>query len=603
MFRYKALALALTCAGLAGTTWVSTTYLRPAAQIDPLLTSSSNCVVPGKNGATLKRYLQLAAATNELKPFNRATDAPSGILDEVTDVPLRDDLGSLNYRIGTPSLDAQRYFDQGLKLAYAFNHAEARRAFRKAQSIDPRCAMCYWGEAFVLGPNINAPMEVEANPPALEAIRQAQRLAPKASEKEQALIDALAARYSADPKAERGALDAAFAQRMEAVAKRWPKDDLLALVYAEALMDLQPWDYWEAGGTRHKGRAGEIIALVEGVLQRNPDHPGALHFYLHLLEASSNPQKAEPYADRLGPLMPGAGHLVHMPSHIYYRVGRYIDSLEANRKAVQVDERYLNATAGVPPIYAQGYYPHNVHFLMVSAQMAGDGDTAIEAAGKLARVVTEEGARAIPWVQPIKAAPYFTHAQFSAPQRILQLDDPGDALPYVKAIWHYARGVAFAAQAEGERAEAELQSIKRIAATGDFQSLEAGGVPAHDVLGIAERVLRGRIAQLRGDLPTAIAALQAAVAIEDQLAYMEPPYWYYPVRQSLGGLLTLAGRLDEAEQILRESLARAPNNGWALWGLQQVYEKRGDHASARALDQRLSQAWVGRRTQLDLARI
>jgi tetratricopeptide (TPR) repeat protein len=579
------------------------TYLRPAAQIDPLLTSSSNCVVPGKNGATLKRYLQLAAATNELKPFNRATDAPSGILDEVTDVPLRDDLGPLNYRIGTRSLDAQRYFDQGLKLAYAFNHAEARRAFRKAQSIDPRCAMCYWGEAFVLGPNINAPMEAEANQPALDAIERAQALATNASEKERALIAALAARYSADPKAERSALDAAFAQKMGALAKRWPKDDLVALVYAEALMDLQPWDYWEAGGTRNKGRAGEIIALVEGVLERNPEHPGALHFYLHLLEASSTPQKAERYADRLGPLMPGAGHLVHMPSHIYYRVGRYIDSLEANRKAVQVDERYLNGTAGVPPIYAQGYYPHNVHFLMVSAQMAGDGDTAIDAAGKLARVVTEEGARAIPWVQPIKAAPYFTHAQFSAPQRILELDDPGDGLPYVKAIWHYARGVAFASQGEGERAEAELQSIKRIAASGDFQALEAGGVPARDVLGIAERVLRARSTQMRGDLPTAIAALQAAVAIEDRLAYMEPPYWYYPVRQSLGGLLTLAGRLDEAEQVFRESLARAPNNGWALWGLQQVYEKRGDRASARALDKRLSQAWVGSRSQLDLARI
>ncbi|MET0924162.1 MAG: hypothetical protein ABWY47_13575, partial [Xanthobacteraceae bacterium] len=324
---------------------------------------------------------------------------------------------------------AQRYFDQGLRLAYGFNHAEAARAFRAAQKLDPDCAMCAFGEALVLGPNINAPMDAEAVEPAMAAVLKAQQNAWSASPREQALIEAIAQRYSSDPKAERAALDAAFAAAMGAAAARFPEDDNIQVLSAEALMDLSPWDYWEAGGAKPKGKTAEIIATLETVLARSPDHPGAIHYYIHMVEASSAPERALPHAKRLAAAMPGAGHLVHMPFHIYFRVGDYKAALAANKTAVAVDEAYI-AQAEPAGIYPSAYYPHNVHSLMASAQMAGDRATAVAAAEKLARVVRADAGSTIPWVQPIMAAPFFAHAQFSAPATVLALADPGDGLPF-----------------------------------------------------------------------------------------------------------------------------------------------------------------------------
>lgn len=509
-----------------------------------------------------------------------------------TEPPLWGNLGSLTYPITTSQPAAQRYFDQGLRLTYAFNHLEAQRAFRWAQKLDPECALCFWGEALVLGPNINAPMEASAAEPAWAAATRAKALAGRASQREQALIAALTKRYAKHPKAGRRDLDTAYAAAMGGVAARYPDDDDIAVLYAESLMDLSPWDYWADGGRRPKGRTEEILKVLERVLARNPGHPGAIHYYIHMVEASDRPERAEPYAGRLAGLMPGAGHLVHMPGHLYYRLGRYLDALEANRAAIAVDEAYLKET-GATGIYAQAYYPHNVHFLMVSAQMAGDGKTALDAAGKLDRVVTAEAIRKVPWTQPIKAAPYFAYAQFGDPEVIRGLADPGSEFPYVQALWHYARGVGAAARKAGQEARAERNALKALIRTADFSGLISGGIPVPEILEIAEQVLAGRIAQSEGDLARAITAFDAAAAVQEKLSYMEPPYWYYPVRRTLGALKFLAGDSKGAEQALEAALVQAPNDAWALQGLAEVYRKLGKEAAAAAIGERLAKARAG----------
>ncbi|MCR6633034.1 MAG: tetratricopeptide repeat protein [Magnetospirillum sp.] len=505
--------------------------------------------------------------------------------------PLFQGLGLRSFAITTASPQAQAYFDQGLRWAYAFNHAEARRAFVEAQRLDPGCALCAWGEAIVLGPNINKPMAPADNPAALAALHRAERLAGKASARERDLIQAARARYSADPQAERAALDAAYGEAMVQVARRHPEDHDLQVLAAEALMDAQPWDYWQDDRVSPKGRHGETVALLEKVLAADPEHPGAIHLYIHAVEASATPERALPGARRLAAQMPAAGHIVHMPSHIYYRVGLWKDSLEANRQAVRADEAYFATAGAAPGIYRDGYYPHNIHFLLATAQMSGDGATAIAAADKLAATVSEESARAIPWAQPIKAAPYFTHAQFSAPETILALPDPGDGLPYVRALWHYARGTALARQGAGN--EAEIAAIRDLARQPDIADLTAQGVPAADVLALAVEVLQGRAAQGAGDHQRAAAHFRQAVVLEDRLTYMEPPWWYYPVRQSLGASLMQAGDAKGAEAVFREALARTPNNGWALWGLAQAQWAQGDEAAAQDSERAFRQVWAG----------
>jgi len=615
-------ALAGLGVGAGFTADVNDTGARDAADVVLAGIGGPLCL-PG--GRERKTFLKLAlesgltekvAPRNELKPVdNTQIPAPanSASADEASsatdagDARLYDNLGTLHWRITTRDPRAQQFFDQGLRLTFAFNHEEARRAFRKAQRLDPDCAMCYWGEALVLGPNINAPMAAEAMAPAADAIAKAQALAGQASRRERALIGALAHRYSAhhnsqDQQTERAALDAAYADAMRKVARRYPRDQQITVLYAEALMDLSPWDYWEAAGAKPKGRTAEIVATLERVLRANPDHPGAIHYYIHVVEASTNPQRGEPYARRLGRLMPGAGHVVHMPFHIYFRIGKYLDALEANRAAVAADESYL--APGAPSgIYALAYYPHNVHSLMASAQMAGDGETAIAAAEKLARILPVEAAHDIPPLQPILAAPYFAHAQFSSPDTVIALPDAAGAPPFVQAMRHYARGVAYAAKVELAAAAGEAEAIARLARESDFSALTAGGVPAADVLELARLVLSARIAQKRGDLKAAIGEFERAVAVQDKLAYMEPPYWYYPERQSLGAVLLLAGQTQRAEQVFRASLVKAPNNGWALYGLSEVHKRSGNEQQMRAAQRLLAKAWAGENGMLDLGRL
>jgi len=562
------------------------------------------CHTPGAAQAALAQagaLMQLAQAQTEV-PASTAKAASPSLAYADTDQPLWDGLGTVSYKITTARPDAQRYFDQGLRLTYAFNHLEAQRAFRKAQKLDPGCAMCFWGEALVLGPNINLPMQAEAVAPAYDAARKAAALASKATPREQALIAALATRYGEDAKADRAPLDAAYAHAMADVAKQFPDDNEILSLYAEAVMDLSPWNYWQAGGKVPNLQSAPIVPTLERVLARDPNHMGAIHYYIHAVEASDRPERAEPYADRLRGKIPSAGHLVHMPSHIYYRIGRYFDALADNKQAALVDEKYLADTNAPPGVYRLGYYPHNVHFVIAAAHMSGDGPTVIAAAEKLRALIPDEVAREIALVQPVKAAPYFAHAQFSSPDAILMLPDPGPSIAYVQAMWRYARAVAFVAKRDLARADAEAKAIEALE-KGDFTVLNAAGVPAQTVLRLARAVIQGRIAQAEGDYKAAVDAFEVAAAAQDSLPYMEPPYWYYPVRQSLAAALVQAGRLDAAEDQFLLALRRAPNNGWSYFGLAELYKAQGKADDARRVEGELAKTWIGDRGLLQLSRL
>lgn len=604
MTPHKPLFVAMAAAGIVAAVIVPAAQSKTAVFVPELaLLDGAACRLPQGRSPLMIRLAQATPAPTkktELSPAAPAATAAAPAVANESDPPLMAGLGKLHLRISTSSPAAQRYFDQGLRLAWGFNHDEARRAFRKAQRLDPRCAMCYWGEAWVLGPNINAPMDEQAVAPAVAAAAKAGEHSQRATPREQALIEAIAARYSMDHAAKRAELDASYARAMREAVQRFPADNDIAVLYADALMNLAPWDYWEAGGTRAKPAVAELVPTLERVLKKQPDHAGAIHLYIHAVEASDNPKRAERYADVLGKLAPGAGHLVHMPSHIYYRVGRYRDSLAANRAAVKVDEAYI-AREKATGIYPLGYYPHNVHFVMVSAEMGGDGAAVIESANKLARIIPDDAARAFPMVQPMKAAPYFAHARFSHPATVMSLTDPGEGVPYVQAVWRYARGLVLAQQGNTQEARAELAQIDHLIGSTDYKRYTEANIPAREVMQIASHMLRARIAQAENDLNGAVASVEAAVVLYDALPYMEPPYWPYPVKQTLGALLVLRGDHERARGVLGEALARTPNNAWALYGLREAYARDGKSREARAVDKRLSGLWMGKRADLDLA--
>ena len=386
---------------------------------------------------------------------------------------------------------------------------------------------------------------------------------------------------------------------MRDAAKAHPDDDFIAVVAAEANMDAQPWDYWEADRRTPKGRTAETLSLIEGVLARNPEHHAAIHLYIHMTEASRDPYRAAPFADRLGDLSPGLGHLVHMPSHVYYRVGRFKDSLASNIVAVAADEAFLEANEA-SVLYEFGYYTHNVHFALTSAQMAGDRETALAMAKKLDAKLPAEMAQIAPFVQPIKAAPYYAMVQFGESDAILALDDPGDEMPFLQGAWRYARAEALARLGRTDEARAEAEAIGAVVAQADLSALVDGNVPALDILNIARLTAIGRAASVDGDLATAIEAYEEAAAIQEGLVYMEPPYWYYPVKQSLAAALVRAGDTDRAEQLFIETLAENPNNGWVLYGLSEVYAERGDKNGAKFAKGLMKDAWAGERKSLTL---
>ncbi|WP_417450726.1 hypothetical protein [Kordiimonas sp.] len=502
------------------------------------------------------------------------------------DVPFLSGLDSRDFPISSEVLLARAYFRQGFALLYGFNHWEAIRAFKAAQAADPDCAICHWGEALAYGPNINAPMDADGNKNAVAALEKAKALAAGANGRERDLITALEARYEAGAGAERGDLDQKFADAMAGLHAKYPKDQDIATLYAEALMDISPWDYWERDFTTPKPHIQTAIDTMEAVLRENPDHYGSIHLYIHLYEASSMATRAEPYADKLAGLAPGAGHLVHMPGHIYFRIGRYLDSLETNVKAVAVDEAYLKEVSG-STLYRFGYYPHNVHFVLVSAQMAADADIALEYADKLDALIPIEVVREAEWIAPIKAAPYFVYAQFGTLDKVLEVPDPGDDIPYLKAMWHYARATAYATLGDG-RALDEKAAIDALLENGSAKN--AGGFPAASILTLASHSIEGKYQQALGNYDAAIEAFRAAVAAQDSMPYMEPPYWYYAAEQSLGAALYAAGRFGEAEDAFKASLVRHPNSAWSLYGLMETQQKLGRMGEAAMTEKLLMSA-------------
>lgn len=558
------------------------------AALDPSRMAASLCSDRGAQGSLARRLLISAAVA-----------APAG---QAAPIPLYDDLTRSPFRVTTSNPQAQRYFSQGLLMTYGFNHAGAVRSFRAAQRLDPDCAICWWGEAVALGPNINAPMDERDRAAALDAMDRAMDLRDRASPLERALIEAGATRYSRNPKASRADLDGAYADAMLAVARRFPANDDIAVLAAEAVMDTSPWNYWEADKRTPVGRSGEAVRLVEGVLGRNPAHVQAAHLYIHLMEAA-DPQRAEAAADRLAtPGAPSAGHLVHMPSHIYYRRGRYADSIRVNLAAARADEAFI-ASAGDHSLVRYGYYPHNVHFIVTSAQMAGDMDTAIGEAKRLRTILDPETSAAIAWVQAIDAAPYLAMAQFAEPNAILAMPAPDARLPYASAMWRYARAIAYAQLGDPKGFEAEMAAMQALAKSGALAGMIEQGVPAGDLLILAETVARGHQATAGKRYGDAIAHYRKAIEIEQRLPYQEPPYWYYPVNQSLGAALYLAGRYDEASQAFRDALTAAPNNGWVLYGLAESEAAQGHAVDAAAAKQAFAKSWVGKPNWLRMERL
>jgi tetratricopeptide (TPR) repeat protein len=512
--------------------------------------------------------------------------------DAGASAPLYTNLGSYHRAISTDVPEAQQYFDQGLRLTYAFNHDEAIRAFEEGARLDPGCAMCWWGVAYALGPNINAPMDTAAAGRAYEAAQRAVELSDGASDVERALIEALAQRYASPAPADRAPLDQAYAAAMGEVAERFPGDHDVVTLYAEARMDLRPWQYWTMDGQPAEGTV-QMVADLERVLAADPNHPGACHYYIHAVEAVS-PDKAVACADRLAALMPGAGHLVHMPAHIYIRVGRWADAITANEHAVHTDETYI-ADQRPTGVYPVGYYPHNNHFLSFAATMIGRSEQAIRTARAVVQSLPPEVVRAAPSVEPLVAYAHLTLVTFGRWDEVLSEPQPPADLGFGTALVQYARGVAYAAKQDRANAGSALAAV-RGAADGTSDPLGKA------VLTIAAEALAGEIAARNGAPAEAERHFRAAMEVEDGLMYMEPPFWYYPVRHSLGKVLLDQGRAAEAEALYRQDLVRFPENGWSLFGLATSLRAQDKAQEATAAQQRFEQVWQGADVQLTASR-
>ena len=512
-------------------------------------------------------------------------------------------LGDYRFPVTTRVPEVQRWFDQGLMLTYGFNHDAAERSFLRATEIDPDCAMCWWGAALVLGPHVNAGMDPANNGKAWERLQKARALAPSASQREQAFIEALSARFAEHPPEDRGPLDQAYAEATARLVRARPDDLDAATLHAEALMDLQPWDYYDEQ-RQPKGNTPEIVSVLESVMARNPDHPGALHLYVHAVEASDAPERGVAAADRLRDLVPGSGHLVHMPAHIYARVGRWHDAVIANQKAIEADNAYLAVCRGnAQGVYPLGYVPHNHHFLWFAASMEGAGEVARAAAQSTAErtdlpeLMRQPGFEALQhyWLTPV-----FDHVRFGRWDAVRALPKPADDLPYPNAIWRYAQGMAAVRQGRAAEAAAHLAELQPLAADPKLESMMMWErYPLSHAARIAERTLAAELAWSRGEHDAAIAALEESVAIEDRIPYDEPPGWHAPTRHSLGAALLAAGRAAEAEAVYRAELERNPANGWSLHGLAESLRVQGRDREAGEVQAQFASAWQN--ADVDLA--
>ena len=516
-------------------------------------------------------------------------------------VPLYTNMGRWHRAIHTKSAKAQRYFDQGLTLVYSFNHEEAERAFREGARLDPASAACWWGVALSLGPHINVPALPHRTHAAYEAIQKAKVLAAGATPVERALIDALARRYvdpqPADPKDELAA-ETAYADAMRDLHRLHPDDPDIATLYAEALLDLRPWDYWTPDGRPQPGTE-EIVWILESVIAKHPEHPGANHYYIHAVEASPHPERALPSAKRLETLVPGAGHMVHMPSHTYQRLGRYEAAAQSNRDAIKSDDWFKGIAN--PQGFFFMYTAHNRQFLANAAMMLGRSAEAIAAARSSTEQMPIEMSREMPGSDFFFTTPYLVFTQFERWDEMLKEPAPPADLAYLNAIWHYARGLAFTAKGDASRAAAERDSVATITASVPpeaFEDLNSSRL----LLGIALDVLDGHIAEKRGDVDGAVFKLTRAIAGDDSTRYAEPPDWFCPVRPMLGALLLRAKRPAEAEQVYRADLERHAESGWSLHGLAESLRAQHRSAEAATVSRRFSDAWKGADVSLSLGR-
>lgn len=544
--------------------------------IDPVTLSQSMC-----SGQTP----EARAAAARLNPgfdFSKPFALPAEVI------------AHFHYPVSTASREAQTWFDTGMAHMANFNHDEAIAAFRKAQAKDPGCAMCYWGEGLSFGSNINIPYAAERGAAGLVAANKAIDLIDASLQPhEVALIEALATRYSvADGKAV-VENPGAFAEAMDTVALAHAGDKMILSLAAEANMDTQPWDYWQPGAREPKGRTARTLELIEMALAIDPDFAPAIHLYIHITESSVDPFRAEAYADRLLEQQLGVGHLVHMPSHIYLRLGKWKKSRTANLSAIEADEAYIAASDNAA-VYGSVYYPHNVHFVVASSQFAGDAETALDMAEKLEAMVVLDPAEPAPLAEHIAASPIFTDLIFSTEETILATPEPAAKHLYLRTAWHYARGTALARRGDLDAARVELGELAALTSAPGFADYDtAYFAPLSGIQAVAQLTLEGRLAAARGDLTTAIDRLESAAAAEAQLPYFEPTWWYYPTRQTLGLYLLQDGQYDRAEREFFKTLIKAPNNAYALYGLAETFKAKGDARSEAYARSLFDEAWMG----------
>lgn len=504
---------------------------------------------------------------------------------------LRDDLGDHGHPVTTRSPEAQAYFDQGVRLTYAFQHDMAVRSFQAAIRRDSSCAMCWWGVAWASGPNINAALDSAGAERGYEAVREARARLDRETPRERAYVEAMAARYGPDPAAHRARRDSAYSRAARELADRWPEDDDAQVLAAESLMLLSPWDYWTEEGTPRPGTE-ELLRRLRTVMDRNPGHAGACHFYIHAVEAA-HPERALPCAGRIADLMPGAGHVVHMPAHVYIRVGRYADAVEANQRAIRVDEEQGVEGDG-RTVYELAYHPHNYHFLSYAASMAGQSGVALDAARTLAERVDSATVRRPGFgaLQHYRVTPLRVMVRFGLWEEILDETAPAEDLLYPRGTWRYARAMAYARTGRPSEAERELDRLREIRADPALEAVSVWDLnSAEALLGVAVQVVRGEIAASRGEYRAAVRALREGLRREVALTYDEPPPWHLPVRHVLGAVLLEAGRPAEAEEVYREALRRFPENGYSLAGLAEALDRQGRSEAAAAVRQRLGRAW------------
>ena len=524
---------------------------------------------------------------------------------ENTPAPLFEGMDLLNYPITTKSPEAQKYFNQGLLLSYAFNHAEAGRSFHQAIRLDSTCAMCYWGFAFVLGPNYNAGMEPDNYARAYDAIQKAQKLSAGVTEKEKGLIKAMSARYSKEVVENRFPLDSAFMLAMKGLHQQYPDDVDIAAIYAESLMDMYPWNLWEKDGTA-KPWTQDIINAIDVAIKMNPKHPGGHHFAIHAWEASNTPEKSLPNAKVFDDgLVPHAGHLIHMPSHTYINTGDYHLGSLANINALKADSTYVTQ-CHAQGAYPLAYYPHNYHFLAATATLEGKSEWAFMASHKIADHVNHTGMLLPPLatLQHYYTIPYFVYVKFARWKDILTWPDVDTVLLYPKGILHYARGMAHLGLKDIAKARTELDALKLVAQDDTLKALTIWEINTlYSVVDIAQKVLEGEILAAEGKLDESIQLLKEAVVLESQLNYDEPPDWFFSVRHHLGDILLLAGKTDEAIKVYEDDLVVFPKNGWALSGLRKAYELGKQPDKVKEVDSQLQAAWAHADVKLNGSRV